>query len=180
MVQDFSQANLFYTERLEQAKMELDKLLQSVDYFEVDDKGKAIETEYVPYSKWVQATFLWQEIREEEQEINKYGVSSMALYGKYLQGNAKGYAPTLGFMADLFLTNIPESLNTTDRYILTGELVALTGKLEQLRGAGQAKVWFETWADMDKKDKRNEVRGWLKSYYKFTRKYLLKIKEMHI
>ena len=168
MVESFSEIN-FQEDKVEQAKQELDKLLDSVwgSHMEIDDTtGKA----YVPDSVLFEADLLWRMIREEEKDKELYGIGKQALF-------AKGYAPILGYMADLFLTGVPENLNATDSYILAGELVALTGQLEKLKGAGWAKVWRDSWAIKDKKGKRNEVRAWLKSYSKFKRKYLLIIKD---
>lgn len=98
---------------------------------------------------------------------NKY-----ELYCKAMQGNAGSQSPILGYIADMLLGEVPDSLNKTDRYNLVGDLMELSGILIKYRGAN----WVSSnWADMLKSDRRNEVRGWLQSYSKFKVRYLNKL-----
>lgn len=96
-----------------------------------------------------------------------------------MQGKAGAGIPKIGFFVQKFLVQAPElfgyyycytgpngealkpALQPTEQYNLIGELLEVTGVLEQFKGA----LWLQNkWAFMNNSERRKEVEGWLKSY----------------
>lgn len=140
-----SKYNSYYTNELAKPKKEYENPIIFMNVPIIDERIKFTE----PFTK------------EELKNIIQYETSKVNQLGSMRGKNSNNPAPMLGKFATEGLEAAPIIKNQTTLYNLIGDLMDYSGVLLSYKGQ-EWKDYY--WADMDRAERKNEVRGWLASY----------------